>query len=601
MIVKSVQIDHMHKLGTKTVEFDPKLSYLYGPNGSGKSTVLEAVQLGLLGYIPNYGKSNIEIMKHSNGPVLTVTVTLLDGSTTITVTRTWVKNKRGISSSVDIHPDSYDISDIVGDAELPIYNFHELLSMSANKLKDWFLQFLPNSSSELNWENLLKTAIDENHVILDGSELLQDTVSKLSEFSEDISGVIASNDYLKMLQSFKKSEIQRLQSTVNTLIYHEDIDDSMSEDSIKLSIERATKNLALLQSQAFRQAQNTKLKDELAGYSELYDDEAADTNMQDWKQHLNDMDAELATCNDKCVELETKIADITFSINYNRSIIRGNGVCPYTHEHCKEIEDYIVKVQSDIDECTSNKDTLSAELKSAQTRRNEVFKDIETTKSRIQALHNAYVRRSDILSQLEDIPCIDDIQSKIAETQSELEKYQDMYAKLRANHQYSSMIDMFSSQKYVLEQELLAIKAWIQLTDSNHLQAQIMNTRFQEFEDELTTYIQKLYNSSSVGAKFNLESKSNSFSFGMLQDGTYVPYELLSSGEKCLYMIGIMSCILTKLHSELKVILIDDALDHLDDAASSTLFDVLSNIGLQFIIAGVKRIGTADEYTINYI
>ena len=67
MKVKSVGISGMHNVTKQTYNFD-NVNYLYGLNGAGKSTILQAIQLGILGYIPGTAKRPADIFKHANGP-----------------------------------------------------------------------------------------------------------------------------------------------------------------------------------------------------------------------------------------------------------------------------------------------------------------------------------------------------------------------------------------------------------------------------------------------------------------------------------------------------------------------------------------------------
>lgn len=55
--VDSVVIQNMRKFEVRTFRFKPHcVNYLVGSNGCGKSTVLNAIQLALLGYIPGKRK-----------------------------------------------------------------------------------------------------------------------------------------------------------------------------------------------------------------------------------------------------------------------------------------------------------------------------------------------------------------------------------------------------------------------------------------------------------------------------------------------------------------------------------------------------------------
>ena len=119
---------------------------------------------------------------------------------------------------------------------------------------------------------------------------------------------------------------------------------------------------------------------------------------------------------------------------------------------------------------------------------------------------------------------------------------------------------------------------------------------FNELSDTMTEYIQRMYANSDLKAHFNVSSKSNSFSFGLVRNGTYIPYDLLSSGEKCLYSLALMICIVNNCKSPLKVLLLDDAFDHLDSHTIETTFATLKNVeGIQFIFAGVKECKNAAD------
>ena len=57
-----------------------------------------------------------------------------------------------------------------------------------------------------------------------------------------------------------------------------------------------------------------------------------------------------------------------------------------------------------------------------------------------------------------------------------------------------------------------------------------------------------------------------------------------------MYTLALMMCLLSRSDSRLKVILIDDLLDHLDDGNAAKLFDALYKIkDIQIILAGVKE------------
>ena len=149
MKIKDIKIEGMHNVKIKYYQFD-NITYLYGNNGSGKSTILQAIQLCLLGYIPGTNKTSSAIFEHCNCNKLTVELTLLDKDDEIKCIRSFNKTKSKIEEQFNIIPDNYLIDEIIGNLELPIFNFNEFLALSANKQKDLLISILPNSDNSIN-------------------------------------------------------------------------------------------------------------------------------------------------------------------------------------------------------------------------------------------------------------------------------------------------------------------------------------------------------------------------------------------------------------------------------------------------------------------
>ena len=211
MKVKSITIEEYNKVSKQTYEFD-NFDYLKGPNGSGKTTVLQAIQLALLGYIPGLNKTAKDVIfNHSkDGKHLGVNLVLDNKGELVVLYRSWDLVKSTIKTDFRITPVGYKFEDIVGNLELPVFNFNEFAGMTANKLKDWFLDFLPKSNVELNWTKELHDSLSYQHQMLADnqlSEFLNETISDLSENVKGVSGVDAvraANTYLKNCVSFEK-------------------------------------------------------------------------------------------------------------------------------------------------------------------------------------------------------------------------------------------------------------------------------------------------------------------------------------------------------------------------------------------------------------
>lgn len=109
----------------------------------------------------------------------------------------------------------------------------------------------------------------------------------------------------------------------------------------------------------------------------------------------------------------------------------------------------------------------------------------------------------------------------------------------------------------------------------------------------------------SRGVNFITQGKSNSFDFGIIDEqNRFVSYDLLSSGEKCVFVLAMLISIIRTSKNSLPLILIDDLFDHLDDARIVKLFNKLVDgySDIQFIFAGVKDVnGLTDHDCVIYI
>ena len=93
MKLKSIQIDGMHNASSKKYELSD-VNYFYGKNGAGKSTILQAIQLAVLGYVPGNKKQNAAIMKHGKGRMMSVSAVFDDNGKSVSVERSYMKKGR---------------------------------------------------------------------------------------------------------------------------------------------------------------------------------------------------------------------------------------------------------------------------------------------------------------------------------------------------------------------------------------------------------------------------------------------------------------------------------------------------------------------------
>lgn len=599
MKIKSVYIDGLHNAINKTYQFNDMV-YLFGHNGAGKSTVLQAIQFALLGYIPGTAKNSKEaLLRHSPTGEINVKLTLIDDTNTEILVRRKI-NKAG--NTLSTFPENYDLTPIISGIELPIFNFNEFVSQTANKLKEYFIKnILPTTNGVLDWESILSDSISDCN-FGDRDEILKYGISLISgidESEELLNQVIQANAKFKEEQSFNKSEIQRLQNTIDSLIYYDDyvgptnLDDLTSQITA-LSILRdqwISYNSAMDATKSV-QAELMSLEEHIVvmGGQEAYDL---------CNQELHKLHQRYTEISDQLSNKQSELTQIRTKDQVAESIIKSDGICPYTKESCKSISNKIedlrnesVRYKGTCVTLTNEIDTLSGEL-------NDINLQIRKCESKISDFMKSWDRVTSLRKMTSDLPTKPDTDKSIYELNSEIDELCKNKSKLESNIRYNDTIDNITKLKYDAELHNTALSCWVKKTDTNGLQTMLMQKPFEHLAALMTTYIQQMYGNSNIKAHFNVSTKANSFSFGLIRKDVYIPYDMLSSGEKCLYNLALMICIIHNNNSPLKVLLCDDMFDHLDSATIENTFSTLKGItDTQFIFAGVKDCHNAEDVMI---
>lgn len=602
MRLKSIDIRGMNKVVQHTYTFDNDVVYLNGKNGAGKSTVLNAIQLALLGYIPGIAKKNDLIMKHANGPFLSVTATLDDDGKLMQVSRVYTANKKGINCSVSTIPDNVNVADILGDLELPVFNFNEFIGMSANKLKDWFISFLPSNQVAIDWDKELKESLQG--IQLTESKFYDETLQYINNLGMDgVDQVRAANAYLKQLLSFKKSEMERMTNSIQSLIFYDDYKDDMSIEDIeaqKYAYQLDYREAITLQ-KAYEASH--QVLEQLNTYTDLVYSLEDDSRYNKEVEHkvqleskLNDLRIKLSSNSIHKSEAQSKLHSLT-------SLTSGNGICPYTNSVCDSIRSSLETWKAQMVQLQKEIDNYSQYEKSLHTQIQNITNDINKVRMEIMSLENQYKNRDSLKSMVNPDVIAINFEEVVARVQSDEKIIADLTDKLvkaKANAQYNSLVDSFTSQKFDIQQSIEALKVWIKLTGENGLQTQFMGDPFADLSENLSVYLSAMFDEPNLKAHFNLSTKVNSFSFGIDRNGSYIPFDMLSSGEKCMYTLALLTCLTNTSNSKLKLIMIDDLFDHLDDENIENVFKGIQSIsGIQYIFAGVKSCKTANKVTVN--
>lgn len=589
MKIQSIYIQGFNKVDNRTYVFDNDVMYVSGPNGSGKTTVLQAIQLALLGYIPGTNKNSNEIVyRHANQRIMSVRVVLKDDAQDVIIERTWTKVKDSVVTDVEITPDSYCIDDIIKSIELPIFNFNEFMDMTANKLKDWFINFLPKYDTTTDWRSVLSTAGNDLMQSDELSALIESTLPVISDFNlKGVDEIRKVNEYFKSALKFKKEELQRSQATIQSLIFYDDCDSTESIESVTSKINKVNADLASIIASNANAERNALLKSQLEKYIDLKDTPEEDDTLIRLKSELNDIATEMTDIEHKMHELNTSAPQLTSDILFREKIVNSSGICPFTQTECGDILSLKSKYETELEALKSRAANDSSQLETLRMTYTTLTNDLNQHKSDIEFIQSLYTERLQIRNQItNDLEVID-----ITPLSNMLTELQNTQAKLIANERYNAMIDTLTADKYRLEQTIDVYKAWEKLTSVSGLQSQGSATvPFDMFTNDMNYYIATLFDDATC--KFNITSKANSFSFGITRpDDTYVAFDSLSSGEKCLYTVALLVCIIKQAESPLKIVMIDDLLDHLDDDNMERLFKMIDSIeGVQMIFAGVKAL-----------
>lgn len=599
MKIKSVYIDGLHNAVNKTYEFGD-IVYIFGHNGAGKSTILQAIQFALLGYIPGTNKTKEAILRHSPKNNISVKVTLLDGDNEIDIQRNINKN----GNFKTVVPETYDIDSIVRDLELPIFNFNEFVGQTANKLKEYFIKnILPTVDNVLDWEKILSDSIadcnfeDKDEILKYGMSL----IPAIDNTGEILNQVIQANAKFKEEQSFNKSEIQRLQNTIDSLIYYDDYVGPTNVDALNAEL----LSLGAIRDQMLRyesakqslEANKTKLDSLTDRFATLGGDEGyrylVDTSLPAMKDERDALISNIEKC-------KAEYAQLKSSYDADAKIIDSKGICPYTQKSCESLlsqtEDLIANNElRDLDILE-----LQGTISKLNHSKDEYDRNIKNTEAGISEYDMLYGQINALKQSLSVLPDKPNTDKTLVEINAEIDRLTEDKSKLQANLRYNATIDDLTNMKYEAELQNTALAAWIKATDTNGLQTSLMKKPFEDLADMMTEYIQQMYGNADLKAHFNVESKANSFSFGLILNEVYIPYDMLSSGEKCLYALALMICIVNNGKSPLKLLLLDDAFDHLDSDAIESTFATLKNItGVQFIFAGVNSCSNAEDILLN--
>lgn len=591
MYISSVTIKGMHNAKNVKVNLKPGLTYINGPNGVGKSTILQAIQWALVGFIPGTDKKSSAIFSHANSSVMSVKATIDGGTEPIEITRTLgIGNNGKLSSEVIVSPEHLSADSVVamfGELKLPIFDFQEFINMSSNKLKEWFLKFLPKSETELDWNQLMCTAVEDLLAIPEYESFLTDEIQHAVESEYDgVDKIRALNDYFKELVSLSKSEVTRAQQTIEGLIVYTDVDDSLDIDELKAECLELTKQI---------QQKSNELNSR-RDYEEYLFQCPAECFKEDTAYKATESDiAQVTEAKVKYVseldKLNQTLAESRAELHVQKLINASKGICPFTSKVCDSIADDVNPKREQ--GLTGQIDELSSKINLYNNKLIDANASISTKEVRLESIRQKYLARDRINASTKTSNELNDEFFKLNE---EYNAKIELIDKAASNNSYKELSDKATKEMYLAEYKHECAKRWVILTGPNGIASDITRKQFNRLANNITKRLSEVFDDTT--AVFNITEKSNDFSFGILKESfnKYVPFEIMSSGEKCLFTIALLQALIESSDTQIPLMLIDDIFDHVDPNNLNKLFESLYSVkGIQTIVAGVNSCPTQRQ------
>ena len=597
MKIKSIRIENMHNVKDVTYDFS-QINYATGPNGAGKSTILQAVELALLGYIPGYPKKNSDIMKHSSSSMMAVTLNFDSGNM---IKRVYTRKKSTVSCDVITVPEDWKVEELTEELSSITFDFNAFLSKSENEQKKWFISFLSNASLSEDSEFDIDKEVENS---LSATGLDEDTISSLdSNVRQYITKrtVESPLEYIKTLEksvseglSYEKGVQQSLQNTLNTLVLYEDVSTDDEEGIVAqlqtlrqrhtqlMNVQRAATSYEI----AVKQLESWKGLSDSVEDDPIYVEKAQTianlkSNREKEKQELQKHTTALETHEKERTRLSDEVlSPLLGEIKFNQSLANGSGLCPYSSKMCEEVKVYIEDAKKHSIELEERRVTavksiseLDKVIKDAKFTINTINRNIaqiETSivsmSSEMSRLKDMYEQRDKARNSMPENPGItyEEAINSASFISREIEQLTGELSKIEANKKYESVKSQIDRDMLIADMTVKSLTVLKTRFGQNGLQQDVMMKPFEDVIETISSYLQKTFNTKKISAYFTLSEKSNSFEFGLINaKGVQIPFETLSSGEKCVYMLALQSSLVDKSNG-LKVIILDDVFDHVD-------------------------------------
>ena len=563
-------------------------TFFGGNNGVGKTTVLNAIQWALLGYIPGTDKTNAAIFRHAVGKQMSVSLALLFDGVPVRIDRSMMQSGSRIVTDFEVFPSDYKekIEDVVSRIELPVFNFTEFAGMTANKLKDWFVNYLPKSAVTINWEVEINKAVEDAKLPPLSKEQRSVVLNAISiaerNCDHSIDVIRHVNDFIKQKISALTADSKRIASTLQSLVKY-DGDEEISLATAYFDLSQAKDNLALIRNYDHAVTTNARIDESLnLNFSNMAASFDADIEYQSLVESISAWSREYDEVIDVTKRAEDEQHELKLRYSHWKQIVSSD-CCPlFSNINCPYIPAHVARATGKIAELSDRIVELATVSSEGHDKSESIRRNILQAQQRRDDIRRKYDERDRLIKNKQPLPDISDLEIIDPDFWSnEIDRLNRLIGQL----ENASLFDSLQHDKFVVDSELAAYKVLEKLTGVNGLQTSIGNP-FDDLIIGMAPDLKKLMPYGSVVPEFILQEKSNSFSFGILRGDGYIPYDMLSSGEKTLYCIALIAA-LVRLDKDIHLIMIDDVLDHVDALNAQRIMDWAEDVAdIQFILAG---------------
>lgn len=582
--ISSITIDGLHNASNVTYEFSND-TYIYGRNGSGKSTILQGIQFALLGYIPGSPKTKTGILSHSRNGYITVDLELQSETDSISIHRSITSAGLKANEVLVTIPQDVDLSKLLAGLDVPVFDFSEFMSLSANKRKDALASLLP-ASSNIVVSTYCKKLKSYNPAV---DSLLNDNPCKSVRTVEDAKRVA---EYFKQLQNNLVAEQKRLASTTQSLIFYDEYTDNTDPKILLEKINKLRERQNTILKIETQIAQNEEIQNKIKSLRTPAGNSLANTQDEDLDYKAVRQKAEQLVdtfnydneCN-KLQEIQDQANKIHVTIVQYQNIIASGTECPILDCTCNNLASNVARLKTQLPALEEQYDKLHSSYLDKQHDIKNKSAALDMCVNTMKQFDQVYAecRKLESLLKLVDESMLEN-KERIS---LELEALQANYAKAAANQKYQSMMNSLQKQKLELDSTLAFVKEAARAFGENGIQSNLIKKPFQDLEAQMNLVLENRWYDTSLGTpRFVIETKANSFDFGFVRNGKFLSFNTLSSGEKCCFVTLFLTTLVKYSKSSVKVVLVDDLFDHLDDTKFKNIMTTETDV--QLVVAGVK-------------